>query len=107
MLMCYYFSASLIKTTTHMSSFLQISRLHKQIIAATLDLFFLPLTFCLAVWLRYDGLNVSLVHQYGLLMMMTPLISIPIFIRLGLYRAVIRFIDHKIVYVVVFGVTLS
>jgi FlaA1/EpsC-like NDP-sugar epimerase len=36
-----------------------------------------------------------------------PLISIPIFIKLGLYRAVIRFIDQKIVYVVVLGVTLS
>lgn len=35
------------------------------------------------------------------------LISIPIFIRLGLYRAVIRFIDHKIIYVVVAGVSLS
>lgn len=39
--------------------------------------------------------------------MAVPLVSIPIFIRLGLYRAVIRFIDHKIVYVVVLGVTLS
>jgi len=40
-------------------------------------------------------------------MIAAPLISIPIFIRLGLYRAVIRFIDHKIVYIVVLGVTLS
>ncbi|MFC5476138.1 polysaccharide biosynthesis protein [Paraherbaspirillum soli] len=90
-----------------MTSFLSLSRLYKQLIAAALDVFFLPLTFCLAIWLRYDGLNSFLLHQYALLMIVAPLISIPIFIRLGLYRAVIRFIDHKIVYVVVFGVTLS
>lgn len=90
-----------------MIAFLSLSRLHKQIIAALTDLIMLPLTFCLAIWLRHDGLNSWLLHQYGLLILAVPLISIPIFVRLGLYRAVIRFIDHKIVYVVVFGVTLS
>ncbi|SFH99484.1 NDP-sugar epimerase, includes UDP-GlcNAc-inverting 4,6-dehydratase FlaA1 and capsular polysaccharide biosynthesis protein EpsC [Collimonas sp. OK307] len=90
-----------------MIPFLSLSRLHKQIIAVTADIILLPLTFCLAIWLRHDGLNSWLLHQYGLLITALPLISIPIFIKLGLYRAVIRFIDHKIVYVVVFGVTLS
>jgi FlaA1/EpsC-like NDP-sugar epimerase len=90
-----------------MISFLNLSRLHKQIVAATADLVMLPLTFCLAIWLRHDGLSNWLLHQYGLLIVAAPLIAIPIFVRLGLYRAVIRFIDHKIVYVVVFGVTLS
>ncbi|WP_395828066.1 polysaccharide biosynthesis protein [Collimonas sp.] len=90
-----------------MISFLNLSRLKKQIIAATVDLILLPLTFCLAIWLRHDGLSGWLMHQYGLLIVAVPLISIPIFVRLGLYRAVIRFIDHKIVYVAVLGVTLS
>lgn len=90
-----------------MKSFLGLSRVHKQIIAATADLFFLPLTFLLAIWLRHDGVNMSLIGQYMWLILAAPVISIPIFIRLGLYRAVIRFIDHKIVYVVVGGVSLS
>ena len=90
-----------------MISFLHLSRLKKQIIAVIVDLILLPLTFCLAIWLRHDGLSSWLLHQYGLLLVAVPLISILIFIRLGLYRAVIRFIDHKIVYVVVLGVTLS
>ena len=47
-----------------MKSFLDLSRLQKQIIAATADLFFLPLTFILAIWLRYDGINSQLFHQY-------------------------------------------
>lgn len=71
------------------------------------DLFCLPLTFCLAVWLRHDGFNLDTLQPYILLIIAAPVISIPIFIRLGLYRAVIRFIDHKIIYAVALGVTLS
>ena len=76
-------------------------------VAATLDLFFLPLTFCLAIVLRYDVVNSEIIARYFWLIIAAPIISIPIFIRLGLYRAVIRFIDQKIVYVVVLGVTVS
>lgn len=90
-----------------MKFFLDLSRLQKQIIAATADALLLPLTFCLALSLRYDVMNPALFMQYAWLIVVAPVISIPIFIRLGLYRAVIRFIDQKIVYVVVLGVTLS
>lgn len=90
-----------------LKSLLDVSRFHKQIIAAMVDLFCLPLTFCVAVWLRHDGFNIVTLQAYIWLILAAPLISIPIFIRLGLYRAVIRFIDHKIVYVVVIGVTIS
>src|SRR5689334_11794463 len=90
-----------------MKSFLDLSRLHKQMIAASADLMMLPLSFYLAIWLRYDGVSAVVLKQYIWLIAAAPLISIPIFIRLGLYRAVIRFIDQKIVYIVVMGVTLS
>jgi FlaA1/EpsC-like NDP-sugar epimerase len=90
-----------------MKSFLNISRFHKQAVAAVTDCIFLPLTFYLAILLRYDAVTSQLLSQYTWLIIGAPLISIPIFIRLGLYRAVIRFIDHKIIYVVVLGVTLS
>jgi FlaA1/EpsC-like NDP-sugar epimerase len=90
-----------------MKFFLDLPRLQKQIIAATADLFFLPLTFILAIWLRYDDINSQLFHQYLWLIFAAPIISIPVFIRLGLYRAIVRFIDQKIVYVIVLGVTLS
>lgn len=90
-----------------MKSFLELSRIHKQLMAVSVDLLLLPLTFYLAIWLRYDTVNMALVRQYIWLIFAAPLISIPIFVRLGLYRAVIRFIDQKIVYVVIFGVSLS
>ncbi|MEG1323929.1 MAG: polysaccharide biosynthesis protein, partial [Janthinobacterium sp.] len=72
-------------------------------IAITADFFLLPLTFCLAIGLRYDVMNAGVYYSYLWLIIAAPLVSIPIFIRLGLYRAVIRFIDQKIVYVVILG----
>jgi FlaA1/EpsC-like NDP-sugar epimerase len=90
-----------------MKSFVELSRLKKQFIAAAADLLLLPATFCLAIALRYDGLDKHLFAHYIWLILAAPAISIPIFLRLGLYRAVIRFIDQKIIYVVVLGVTIS
>lgn len=90
-----------------MKLFLKLSRFQKQMVAATADLFLLPLTFYLSVLLRYDSSTPQLFSMYFWMIVAAPLISIPIFLRLGLYRAVIRFIDQKIVYVVVLGVTLS
>lgn len=40
-------------------------------------------------------------------MLTAPLLAIPIFMRLGLYRAVIRFMEDRVVFVVAGGVTLS
>lgn len=90
-----------------MKSFLELPRFHKQLVAATADLLLLPLTFYLSVLLRYDSSTPQLFQMYFWMIVAAPLISIPIFLKLGLYRAVIRFIDQKIVYVVVLGVTLS
>lgn len=90
-----------------MKSFLELPRFQKQLVAATADLFLLPLTFYLAVLLRYDSGTPQLFQMYFWMILSAPVFSIPIFLKLGLYRAVIRFIDQKIVYVVVMGVTLS
>jgi FlaA1/EpsC-like NDP-sugar epimerase len=91
-----------------MNKILNASRWYKQVIAVVVDLLCLPLVFCMAILLRFDGATfLSLFNHYQWLMVAAPLVAIPIFIKLGLYRAVIRFIDHKIVYVVVAGVSLS
>ncbi|MES2037749.1 MAG: nucleoside-diphosphate sugar epimerase/dehydratase [Pseudomonadota bacterium] len=90
-----------------MQSLLNLPRLQKQVIAALADAVCLPLMFILAIWLRYETFNVSLFNHYFWLIVSSSLIAIPVFIRIGLYRAVIRFIDQKIISVVVFGVTLS
>jgi FlaA1/EpsC-like NDP-sugar epimerase len=91
-----------------MNRILNTSRWRKRVIALIVDLCCLPLVFCLSIALRYDGeVLLSVLPAYYWLIIAAPLLAIPIFIKLGLYRAVIRFIDHKIVYVVVSGVTIS
>nr|WP_329605440.1 nucleoside-diphosphate sugar epimerase/dehydratase [Undibacterium umbellatum] len=90
-----------------MQSLLNLPRLQKQVVAAVADAICLPLTFILAIWLRYETFNGSLFNHYLWLIVSVPLIAIPVFIRIGLYRAVIRFIDQKIISVVMIGVSLS
>ncbi|TCS36853.1 FlaA1/EpsC-like NDP-sugar epimerase [Paucimonas lemoignei] len=90
-----------------MKSFLELPRLYKKLVAVAADLVFLPLAFYVAVVLRYEGMTSTLFAQYFPLFVAAPAISIPIFIRIGLYRAVVRFIDHKIVYVVISGVSVA
>lgn len=90
-----------------MKSFLDLPRFQKQMIAVVADFVFLPLIFCFAIYFRYDVSNVEVFAHYLWLIYAVPFLSIPIFVRLGLYRAVIRFIDQKIIYVVIAGVSLS
>jgi FlaA1/EpsC-like NDP-sugar epimerase len=90
-----------------MKSLLDLSRMRKQILAALVDCVFLPCCFFIAVWLRFDGMTAELFRQYAILVFAAPVVAIPLFIRLGLYHAVIRFIDHKFVYVVVGAVSSS
>lgn len=91
----------------HMKLFLRLPRVQKQMIAAATDLILLPSTFCLAIYLRYDALDMGLLRQYFWILVAIPIVSIPIFIRIGMYRAVIRFINQRIVQIAIFGVTLS
>ena len=90
-----------------MRSFLTLTRFQKQCIAACADLLCLPLMFLTALWMRFDVINHDLLRQFWILIVAAPVVAIPIFIRLGLYRAVIRFVDQKIVFVVVYGVSLT
>ena len=75
-------------------------------IAVTTDYALLLVAFWSALVMRFETLTPSL-SGYGWQMLVAPLLAIPIFIRLGLYRAVIRFMEDRVVFVVAGGVTLS
>lgn len=70
------------------------------------DLILLPLALWSSVALRMGTGNPD-VSSYIWLFFVVPFVTIPIFIRIGLYRAVIRYLDDKIIYTVFYGVTLS
>lgn len=84
----------------------QLSRNKKRIVFVVSDAFFLVVCCWLSFALRYgewDANNFAHWPAYFL----APVISIPVFIRLGLYRAVIRYIGNKALWVVIKAVTLS
>lgn len=86
--------------------FLTLPRRHKQVISVVADFLLLLLAFWSALAFRFETLNPEFAI-YGWQMLAAPLLAIPIFIRLGLYRAVIRFMEDRVVFVVAGGVTLS
>ncbi len=70
------------------------------------DIFLLPMALWSAVALRIGSWAPD-VSTYWWLFVLIPFLTVPIFIRMGLYRAVIRYMDDKIIYTVVYGVSLS
>jgi FlaA1/EpsC-like NDP-sugar epimerase len=86
--------------------FLNLPRVQKQLVAATADLLCLPIIFYLSVMLHFDGVGRGPV-QYFWVAAGAGLISIPVYTRLGLYRAVVRYIDQRIISTVLLGVTVS
>jgi FlaA1/EpsC-like NDP-sugar epimerase len=88
-------------------TFLDLPRRKKQTVAATADLFFVPLTFLVALTLHFNGFQTAEISKYVWLILATPVVSIPVYARIGLYRAIIRYIDHQIVMTAVKGAAVS
>jgi FlaA1/EpsC-like NDP-sugar epimerase len=88
-------------------TFLSLPRVHKQIIAASVDAVCLPLIFFLSLLLQNDHLGIDAISDHAWLAIGTVLISLPLFISFGLYRAVIRYIDQRIIAAIIKGATLS
>lgn len=87
--------------------FLSLPRLQKQAIAALADFVFVPAIFLLALALHFGNATQALLDGYLSVILAAPLISIPVFVRTGLYRAIIRYIDHRIVLIAVTAALLS
>ncbi|PWF48895.1 polysaccharide biosynthesis protein [Massilia glaciei] len=87
--------------------FLNLPRQSKQLIATVADGVFLPLVFCVAMVLHLDSSTATLLHPSLWMAVLAPLFCIPVFIKAGLYRAVIRYIDQKIVTTVLVGASVS
>jgi FlaA1/EpsC-like NDP-sugar epimerase len=88
-------------------TFLELPRRQKQAIAALADFFFVPLTFIVALVLHFNSLEPGEFSKYAWLILAAPVVSIPIYARIGLYRAIIRYIDHQIVITAVKGAAIS
>jgi FlaA1/EpsC-like NDP-sugar epimerase len=84
----------------------RLTRRHKQLIACMSDAIALPLALWCAISLRLGDWNPDLAG-FGPAFAATVLVSIPAFIRLGLYRQVIRYIGNDALFAVIKGVTIT
>lgn len=79
--------------------FFGLPRVQKQFIAALVDFGLLICAFWSAVAIRFETFTPELA-PYQWQMLAAPLLAIPIFVRFGLYRAVIRFMEDRVLFVV-------
>lgn len=78
----------------------------KMLIMLLSDVVLLPLALYSAIALRLGTPSPS-VFSFWWIFVLLPFLTVPIFIRMGLYRAVIRFMDDRIILTVFYGVSLS
>jgi FlaA1/EpsC-like NDP-sugar epimerase len=85
---------------------LQLPRWQKRLVMLALDCVLLPFAIWAAFALRHSTWTPDLNDGVWLLFL-APFFAIPIFVQLGLYRAVIRYITGQAMMAVLQGVTLS
>ncbi|MDG5899106.1 polysaccharide biosynthesis protein [Shewanella xiamenensis] len=84
-----------------------LKRSQKRLVSVTIDSVFLLFAFWFALLVRLDSVDVLFKSQYWGLIALTIPISIAGFVRLGLYRAVLRYIGSQAFTAIVAGVGIS
>ncbi|EID0729984.1 TPA: polysaccharide biosynthesis protein [Vibrio parahaemolyticus] len=85
----------------------QLSRTHKRIVSVLIDVVLISLAFHLAILVRSGETNYfSYPVVWGIQIAVT-IITIAIFARLGLYRAVLRYLTFQALFVVTAGAIIS
>lgn len=84
-----------------------LPRMQKRIISITLDFLFLFFAYWLAIFVRFDQLHELKAPEYWLVLGVVCVVSIFVNTKLGLYRAVLRFLTSKTINSVVASVFTS
>ena len=86
----------------------QFTRRKKQLLMIIADIFLLPFAFWIALTLRLGKLwYFSDWLEHWLILILIPLISIPLFIHYGLYRAVLKYMGYQVIVATVKAITFS
>lgn len=85
---------------------IQLQRRSKILFMLLTDFFVLPFAFYSSVALR-EGTIYPPISEYWWLFILVPFLTIPIFVKIGLYRAVIRYMDMKVLQTIFFGAFIS
>ncbi len=89
------------------SYLLEAPRPIKRIISLCYDVIAIPISFLLAYCLRLGTFDLPLTQEALWSVLATMTISILVFIRIGLYRAVLRLMAHQAISIVMVGVVIS
>ncbi|WP_369819948.1 nucleoside-diphosphate sugar epimerase/dehydratase, partial [Oleiphilus sp. HI0079] len=90
-----------------LNNLLFLPRYQKRLVSLLIDSISLPLAIWLAFSLRLDAFYIPDSWQIATVMSLTVLCSLFCFIKLGLYRAVIRYMSNHAMRAVLGGVTIS
>lgn len=88
------------------SWFLQSSRARKRVFSLVVDVCMLSFACWGAVALRLGTFG-GLLESYWPVFLLAPLCAVPVMIRMGLYRAVIRYVGYRAIWTIVQSVTLG
>ncbi len=90
-----------------MRTILNTSRAKKRLITLCIDSLFIMLAFWLALIVRLDSLEpLKQLDNWLLLALLTP-VSLYTFISLGLYRAVLRYMNSQAIWAIVLGTVIT
>jgi len=85
----------------------ELPRNVKQAVLLVLDLLAVPLSLYAALWLRLGLADMPKAGPILLVCLLTLPISAIVFLRLGLYRAIVRFMGYEALIAIIKGVTYS
>ncbi len=86
---------------------LQLPRAAKRLISLAADVILLSVAFWGGYWVRLDHLTPIDGREQWLLLAAVIPVTLFVFIRIGLYRAVLRFVSFRVLWTVALGVFLS
>lgn len=87
-------------------SAIDLKRRSKVIFMLLTDFFVLPFAFYSSIALR-EGMFFPPIEEFWWLFFLVPFLTIPIFIKIGLYRAVIRYMDIKVLATIFWGAFIA
>ncbi len=87
--------------------FIGLSRFYKRVISVCVDAFLITTAFWGGYWVRLDtAMPIQSIRHWELLVLLIP-VTIFIFAKLGLYRAILRYVGFKVLWTVSLGVFIS
>ena len=85
----------------------QLSRVKKRVISVTIDILLILFALHIALWTRLGDFQILSDGESLLLLGLTVIMTVLIFTKIGLYRAVLRYLTFQALFVVTTGALLS